>query len=175
MVPPSSVMTTRNTNERNWGSLLQALAVPRAKRSVVRKNSIILRLPNGLGLHEHCPWYTVLYRESTVLPLCTRVPTRNMEFWEVQGYYAAPYYSGRTTKTGQCACRTTESETLPSNALVIAPTPRLPITIMPTSSASAARRISLAGSPLLRWVSATFAPSDSSRSACCLRNFSASL
>jgi len=41
MVPLSSVMTTRYTYERNWGSLCQALATPRAKRSVVRKNSII--------------------------------------------------------------------------------------------------------------------------------------
>ncbi len=42
----------------------------------------------------------------------------------------------RTTNTGQWACLTTESETPPISALLRAPSPLLPITIVPASSSS---------------------------------------
>jgi uncharacterized membrane protein YphA (DoxX/SURF4 family) len=61
----------------------------------------------------------------------------------------------RTTKTGQGACRTTESETLPASALLIRPRSRLPTTIRATPSSSASATISSAGSSSLKWALAT--------------------
>jgi hypothetical protein len=51
--------------------------------------------------------------------------------------YLARCLSGRTIKTGQCACLTTEEETLPIRALRTPPKPRLPMTMSPTPSSSA--------------------------------------
>ena len=51
----------------------------------------------------------------------------------------------RTTNTGQWACLITDSETPPISALRMAPSPLLPITIVPTSSSSLSRTISLSG------------------------------
>src|SRR5215203_5862750 len=61
----------------------------------------------------------------------------------------APSYL-RTTNTGQWACVTTDSETLPIKALFRAPRPLLPITIAPAPSSSLGFTISLSGSPALR-------------------------
>src|SRR3712207_1208661 len=47
MVPPTSVRTTSEVKERNWGSLFQALATARTRRRVVRKNSIMATPPNS--------------------------------------------------------------------------------------------------------------------------------
>src|ERR687894_2595291 len=47
MVPPSRVTSTRNVKERNWASLFQALVTELPKRSVVRKNSIIVKDEEG--------------------------------------------------------------------------------------------------------------------------------
>src|SRR5215207_4344080 len=64
----------------------------------------------------------------------------------------------RTTKTGQWACRTTESETLPIKALLIPPNPRLPTTTSPTPNSSARSTTSAAGLPVLKYTSATVPP-----------------
>src|SRR5918996_1114127 len=69
-----------------------------------------------------------------------------------------PVSYSRTTNTGQWACLTTDSETLPISALLTAPRPLLPITIVPTPSSSLSFTISLSGSPALRCVSATVPP-----------------
>ena len=49
---------------------------------------------------------------------------------------------GRTTKTGQWAWRTTESDTLPIKARLSPPRPRLPIAIRPAPISSPTRTIS---------------------------------
>src|SRR5215204_2062984 len=49
---------------------------------------------------------------------------------------AACCFCLRTTKTGQCACRTTLSDTLPISALLTPPRPRLPVTIKPAPISS---------------------------------------
>jgi hypothetical protein len=55
----------------------------------------------------------------------------------------------RTTKTGQWACLTTDSETLPIKARLIPPCPRLPITMSPAPISSPKATISLSGLPNL--------------------------
>jgi hypothetical protein len=59
-----------------------------------------------------------------------------------------PY--SRTTRTGQCACRTTESDTLPIKALLIPPWPLLPSTISPAPISSASPTTSGATRPSIR-------------------------
>lgn len=54
----------------------------------------------------------------------------------------------RTTRTGQCACLATESETLSIRARLILPRPLLPMTIRSAPSSSAKRTISLSAPPL---------------------------
>src|SRR3712207_1339087 len=71
--------------------------------------------------------------------------------------------SSRTTITGQWACLTTESETLPIKALLIPPRPRLPITMRPAPSSSANATISSDAPPTLRCARATSSPAASSR------------
>src|SRR5919107_3280008 len=83
--------------------------------------------------------------------------------------YAACSFSGRTTNTGQWACLTTESETLPISARRTPPSPLLPITIRSAPSSSAKATISRSTAPILRCVPATVPPAaftrqDSSRS-----------
>ena len=64
--------------------------------------------------------------------------------------YAACSFSGRTTNTGQWACLTTESETLPISARRTPPSPLLPITIRSAPSSSAKATISRSTAPILR-------------------------
>src|ERR671917_1800498 len=85
-----------------------------------------------------------------------------------------PFSYSRTTNTGQWACLTTDSETLPISALLRPPSPLLPITIVPTPSSSLSLTISLSGSPVSRCVSATFPPDSPSCLACSSRNERAS-
>src|SRR5918994_2715469 len=68
-------------------------------------------------------------------------------------YSRAPY--SRTTNTGQWAWRTTESETLPINALLKRPRPRLPTTMSPAPSSPASPTICASGLPILACASAT--------------------
>jgi hypothetical protein len=72
----------------------------------------------------------------------------------------------RITMTGQGACRTTESETLPIRVLLIPPRPRLPTTTSPAPSSSANQTIAASGRPNMRCASAVFAPSPRMCSAC---------
>ena len=65
----------------------------------------------------------------------------------------SPY--SRTMVTGQWACRTTASETLPNKALLSLPWPLLPITINPAPISSANSTISSSALPSRRWVSLT--------------------
>src|SRR3712207_7683973 len=62
-------------------------------------------------------------------------PETRLPVYEVLGnseaQRAACCFCLRTTKTGQCACRTTLSDTLPISALLTPARPRLPITIRP--------------------------------------------
>jgi hypothetical protein len=73
-------------------------------------------------------------------------------------FHTSSCYSWRATKTGQWACLTTESETLPIRALLTPPCPRLPIAISPASISSASFTISASGLPVFRWVSFTVPP-----------------
>src|SRR5688572_15338820 len=61
-----------------------------------------------------------------------------------------PVSYSRTIRTGQWACLTTDSETLPIRDLFRPPRPLLPITIVPTPSSSLSLTISLSGSPVSR-------------------------
>src|ERR671920_1693994 len=81
-----------------------------------------------------------------------------------------PVSYSRTTNTGQWACLTTDSETLPISDLLSPPRPLLPITIVPAPSSSLSFTISLSGSPALRCVSATLPPDALTCSACSSRN-----
>jgi hypothetical protein len=72
----------------------------------------------------------------------------------------------RTTSTGQRACRTTESETLPMSALSNLLKPRLPITTRLASSSSPEATISWSGLPTATWVPGTSTPSVTMRLAC---------
>src|ERR671917_301541 len=81
-----------------------------------------------------------------------------------------PVSYSRTTNTGQWACLTTDSETLPTSALLRPPRPLLPITIVPTPSSSLSLTISLSGCPASRYVSATLPPDSLTCSACSSRN-----
>ena len=67
----------------------------------------------------------------------------------------------RTMVTGQWACRTTESDTLPMSALLILPCPLLPITINPAPISWARVTISSSALPSLRCLSLTVPPESS--------------
>src|ERR671911_3162839 len=56
----------------------------------------------------------------------------------------------RTIMTGQWACLTTESDTLPISARLTPPSPLLPITIRSAPSSSAKATISRGTAPILR-------------------------
>ena len=77
----------------------------------------------------------------------------------------SPY--SRTMVTGQWACLTTASETLPNKALLSLPWPLLPITINPAPISSASSTISSSALPSRRWVSLTVPPDSSILLACC--------
>ena len=71
--------------------------------------------------------------------------------------------------TGQWACRTTASETLPNKALLSLPCPLLPITINPAPISSATDYL-LVGSPFTEvGLSLTVPPHSSITLACCSR------
>src|SRR5215208_3943049 len=72
----------------------------------------------------------------------------------------------RTIRTGQWAWRTTESETLPINALLKDPRPRLPKTMSPAPSSSASPTISASGLPSLACISAISPPLCPTRCIC---------
>ena len=77
-----------------------------------------------------------------LLALVQREPPRVRFLGNSEAQRAACCFCLRTTKTGQCACRTTLSATLPISALLTPPWPRLPITIRPAPISSARRTIS---------------------------------
>jgi hypothetical protein len=79
---------------------------------------------------------------------------------ETSGTYAAWCILGRTTtKTGQWAWRTTESDTLPITARLMGPRPRLPTTTRPAPISSAARTICASGRPTATRVPAALSAS----------------
>src|SRR5215211_2101989 len=79
---------------------------------------------------------------------------------------ALSFYS-RTMVTGQWACLTTASETLPIKALLSLPCPLLPMTINPAPISSASSTISSSARPSLRYVSLTAPPDSSILLTCC--------
>src|SRR5215217_8260813 len=79
-----------------------------------------------------------------------------------------------TTRTGQWAWRTTQSETLPVRALRISPQPRFPPTIRYAPSSSASATIPSAGWSPLKWISATMPPASLTFLTCSSSNSRAS-
>ena len=68
----------------------------------------------------------------------------------------------RTTRTGQWACRTTLSETLPKRARLKPPSPRLPMTISPAPNSSLSLTIAWSFGPCIwRCAPATVPPASS--------------
>src|SRR5829696_6826922 len=93
---------------------------------------------------------------------------------EVAFSEVAAYAHSRTMVTGQWACLTTESDTLPSSALLILPRPLLPITIKPVPISCANSRISSSARPNLRCASLTVPPASSILLTCSSSSFCAS-
>ena len=79
-------------------------------------------------------------RRTTGTSACRRARTQ-VRFHGNELLHRPPYgfhsFSWRTTKTGQWACLTTESETLPVRDRLIPPLPLLPMTIRPAPSSCA--------------------------------------
>src|SRR3712207_3908777 len=109
MVPPSSVMTTRNTKERNWGSLCQALATARARRTVVKKNSIIATSERGRTTRAPAIVHSLIGRaryclhapESRARALRISKPLMHLRRWHGgQDYVLRSWGSG--TREGTC-------------------------------------------------------------------------
>src|SRR5215211_1376114 len=93
---------------------------------------------------------------------CAGQLQRNQTLMTIRGpaYYVCPYLWSRTTKTGQWACLTTASETLPISARLMPPWPLLPTTISPALVSSAKATISCGTPPSLKCTCATVPPAD---------------
>src|SRR5215211_8993802 len=101
----------------------QLVALVILENPICRANPIL----RGLGLRTNARTTFRCMGFSETNFRCCRFSETNRPY--VDSTYCFYF---RTTKTGQWACRTTESDTLPIKALLIPPNPRLPTTTSPT-------------------------------------------